>query len=94
MSVEETSEQVIAVYALALEDEGLLEIAEVRMLQPNSDEQLPVLLSMSDNGLQMIPGTREWVALHSLVWHAVHGVRRFTYGLRLDCVDTTECGEP
>ena len=70
VSVEETSEQVIAVYTLALEDEGLLEIAEARMVQPNSDEQLPILLAVSDNGPQMISGTtREWMALHSLAWH-------------------------
>ena len=40
------------------------------MNQPNSDEQLPIMLAVSDNGPQMVSGTtREWMALHSLAWH-------------------------
>lgn len=70
VSVEETSEQVAAVYTLALEDQGLLTEAERRMIAPNSDEELPILLAVSDNGPQMVSGTtREWLALHSLAWH-------------------------
>lgn len=70
VSVEEASEQVILVYTLALEDEGLLQVAEQRLIEPNSDEQLPILLAVSDNGPQMVSGTtREWMALHSLAWH-------------------------
>lgn len=70
VSSEETSEQVQAVYTLALEDQGLLAEAERRMIAPNSDEQLPILLAVSDNGPQMVSGTtREWLALHSLAWH-------------------------
>lgn len=70
VSAEETSEQVTAAYTLALEDQGLLGEAERRMIAPNSDEQLPILLAVSDNGPQMTSGTtREWLALHSLAWH-------------------------
>jgi transposase InsO family protein len=70
VSGEETSEQVTAAYTLALEDQGLLGEAERRMIAPNSDEQLPILLAVSDNGPQMTSGTtREWLALHSLAWH-------------------------
>ena len=70
VSPEETSQQVIAVYTLALEREGLLAEAEARMIAPNADEQLPILLAVSDNGPQMVSGTtREWLALHSLAWH-------------------------
>jgi putative transposase len=69
-SAEETSEQVTAAYSLALEDQGLLGEAERRMIAPNSDEALPILLATSDNGPQMVSGTtREWLALHSLAWH-------------------------
>jgi len=69
-SAEETSEQVTAAYTLALEDQGLLGEAERRMIAPNSDEALPILLAASDNGPQMVSGTtREWLALHSLAWH-------------------------
>lgn len=70
VSAEETSEQVTAVYTLALEDQGLLGEAERRMIAPNSDDELPILLAVSDNGPQMVSGTtREWLALHSLAWH-------------------------
>ncbi len=70
VSADETSEQVQAVYTIALEDQGLLAEAERRMIAPNSDEQLPILLAVSDNGPQMVSGTtREWLALHSLAWH-------------------------
>ena len=69
-SAEETSEQVTTAYTLALEDQGLLGEAERRMIAPNSDETLPILLAVSDNGPQMVSGTtREWLALHSLAWH-------------------------
>jgi transposase InsO family protein len=70
VSVEETSEQVTAAYTIALEDQGLLAEAERRMIAPNSDEALPILLAVSDNGPQMVSGTtREWLAVHSLAWH-------------------------
>jgi putative transposase len=70
VSAEETSEQVTAAYTAALEDQGLLGEAERRMIAPNSDEALPILLAVSDNGPQMTSGTtREWLALHSLAWH-------------------------
>ena len=40
------------------------------MVAPNSDELLPVLLAVSDNGPQMISGTtREFMALHALAMH-------------------------
>jgi transposase InsO family protein len=40
------------------------------MIAPNSDEELPILLAVSDNGPRMVSGTtREWLALHSLAWH-------------------------
>jgi putative transposase len=65
-----TSEHVQVLYTLALEDEGLLDEAERRMIEPNSDEQLPILLAVSDGGPQMVSGTtREWMALHSLAMH-------------------------
>jgi len=65
-----TSEHVAAVYTLALEGEGLLAEAERRMVEPNSDELLPILLAVSDGGPQMVSGTtREWMALHSLAMH-------------------------
>ncbi|MBW3577083.1 MAG: integrase core domain-containing protein [Actinobacteria bacterium] len=67
------SDHVKVIYTLALEDEGLLAEAERRMVQvvePNSDEQLPILLAVSDGGPQMVSGTtREWMALHSLAMH-------------------------
>ncbi len=70
VSPEESSEQVTAVYTLALEDQGLLAEAERRMVAPNADDELPILLAVSDNGPQMVSGTtREWLALHSLAWH-------------------------
>lgn len=70
VSAEETSEQVTAAYTQALEDQGLLGEAERRMIVPNADEQLPILLAVSDNGPQMVSGTtREWLALHSLAYH-------------------------
>jgi putative transposase len=70
VSPEETSEQVTTVYTRALEDQGLLAEVERRMIAPNSDEDLPILLAVSDNGPQMVSGTtREWLALHSLAWH-------------------------
>jgi putative transposase len=48
-SVAETSEQVTAVYTIALEDQGLLAEAERRMLiAPNGDEALPILVAWSD----------------------------------------------
>ncbi len=64
------SEHVQAIYTLALEREGLLEAIEARMIAPNADEQLPVLLAVSDGGPQMISGTtREFMALHALAMH-------------------------
>ena len=64
------SEHVQAVYTQALEAEGMLEQIEARMIAPNVDEQLPVLLAVSDNGPQMISGTtREFMALHALAMH-------------------------
>lgn len=65
-----TSEHVKVIYTVALEDEGLLEVAERRMIEPNTDELLPILLAVSDGGPQMVSGTtREWMALHSLAMH-------------------------
>lgn len=59
-----------AIYTRALELEGLLDHIEARMIAPNADEQLPVLLAVSDNGPQMISGTtREFMALHALAMH-------------------------
>lgn len=64
------SVHVQAIYTRALELEGLLEGIEARMVQPNADELLPVLLAVSDNGPQMISGTtREFMALHALAMH-------------------------
>lgn len=58
------------VYTRALEDEGMLIEAERRMVEPNADELLPILLAVSDSGPQMVSGTtREWMALHSLAMH-------------------------
>ena len=42
------SAHIQAVYTRALELEGLLEDIEARMIAPNSDELLPVLLAVSD----------------------------------------------
>ena len=65
-----TSEHVMAIYTQALEAEGLLTQVEARMVAPNRDEQLPVLLAVSDGGPQMISGTtREFMALHALAMH-------------------------
>ena len=64
------SEHVQAAYIRALEAEGLLEKIEARMVTPNTEEQLPVLLAVSDGGAQMVSGsTREFMALHSLAMH-------------------------
>ena len=64
------SEHVTALYTRALEAEGLLEVIEKRMIAPNTDEQLPVLLAVSDGGPQMVSGTtREFMALHALAMH-------------------------
>lgn len=64
------SEHVQAAYTRALEAEGLLETVEARMVAPNRDEALPVLLAVSDGGPQMISGTtREFMALHALAMH-------------------------
>ena len=64
------SVHVQAIYTRALELEGLLDEVEARMVQPNADELLPVLLAVSDNGPQMISGTtREFMALHALAMH-------------------------
>ncbi|MFH1331221.1 MAG: integrase core domain-containing protein [Actinomycetota bacterium] len=64
------SEHVQAIYTRALEAEGLLPVVEARMVAPNTDEALPVLLAVSDGGPQMISGTtREFMALHALAMH-------------------------
>lgn len=64
------SDHVQALYTRALEAEGLLETIEARMVEPNADEQLPVLLAVSDGGPQMVSGTtREFMALHALAMH-------------------------
>ena len=64
------SVHVQAIYTRALEAEGLLPEIEARMVAPNADELLPVLLAVSDNGPQMISGTtREFMALHALAMH-------------------------
>jgi len=64
------SEHVQAAYVRALQAEGLLEGIEARMVAPNSSEQLPVLLAVSDGGPQMVSGTtREFMALHALAMH-------------------------
>lgn len=64
------SEHVQNIYVRALEAEGLLTGIEARMVTPNTDEQLPVLLAVSDGGPQMVSGsTREFMALHALAMH-------------------------
>lgn len=64
------SEHVQTIYIRALEAEGLLGEVEARMVAPNSDELLPVLLAVSDGGPQMVSGTtREFMALHALAMH-------------------------
>ena len=53
-----------------MDAEGLLAGIEARMVAPNTDEQLPVLLAVSDGGPQMVSGTtREFMALHALAMH-------------------------
>jgi transposase InsO family protein len=64
------SEHVQAIYTRALEAEGLMAMIEARMVEPNNDEQLPILLAVSDNGPQMISSTtREFMASHALAIH-------------------------
>lgn len=64
------SVHVQAAYTRALDAEGLLAEAERRQVAPNVDEQLPILLAVSDNGPQMTSGTtREFMALHALAMH-------------------------
>lgn len=55
----------------ALELEGLLVCIQQRMVEPDADELLPVLLTESDNGPQMTsaPGGSSW-PLHALAMHA------------------------
>jgi putative transposase len=61
------SEHVQVLYTRALETEGMLAAIEARMVAPNADEQLPVLLAVSDGGPQMVSGTtREFMALRAL----------------------------
>jgi len=73
-STEETSTQVQAVFNRALRTEDLFEVIDERnpdgiAYDPDNDE-LPVLLVMSDNGPQMSSGsTREFMAL---CWLATH----------------------
>lgn len=52
-----TSDDLTALYTRALDGEGLLEDIEARMVAPNSEELLPVLLAVSDGGPQMVSGT-------------------------------------
>jgi putative transposase len=64
------SVHVQATYTQALEAEGLLAEAERRQVAPSDDDELPILLAVSDNGPQMTSGsTREWMALHALAMH-------------------------
>jgi putative transposase len=64
------SEHVQALYVRALEAEGLLTEIEARMVAPNTHDQMPVLLAVSDGGPQMVSGTtREFMALHALAMH-------------------------
>ena len=71
------SEHVTALYTRVLEAEGLLDVIEKRMIAPNTDGQLPVLLAVSDGGPQMVSGTtREFMALHALAnlwWNVNRG---------------------
>ena len=64
------SEHVQAVYIRALQAEGLLTEIEARMVAPNSSEQLPVLLAVSDGGPQMVSGTHRRVHGSALSRHA------------------------
>lgn len=48
------SEHVQTIYIRALEAEGLLADIEARMVAPNTDELLPVLLAVSDGGPSII----------------------------------------
>ena len=74
-SVEETSVQVQAAFIRGLRDEGLLDVIDERSPDGSvpydpEDEELPVLLVMSDNGPQMTSGsTREFMALSWLATH-------------------------
>ncbi len=64
------SVHVQAAYTRALEGEGLLAEAERRQVAPNVDDEMPILLAVSDNGPQMTSGTtREFMALHALAMH-------------------------
>lgn len=64
------SEHIAAIYTRALEAEGLLAEAEARQVAPNAEELLPILLTVSDGGPQMVSGTtREFMALHALAMH-------------------------
>lgn len=65
-----TAETITAAYTAGLTMEGLMPAIEARMIRPNSDDDLPVLLAVSDNGPQMTSGTtREFMALHALAMH-------------------------
>jgi len=64
------STHVQVAYTQALDAEGLLADVEARMVAPNVDDELPILLAVSDNGPQMTSGTtREFMALHALAMH-------------------------
>lgn len=73
VSGEETSTQVQAAFAEALELEELLELIEARQdAQTDSplDERFPILLAVSDNGPQMTSGaTREFMAMCAIAQH-------------------------
>jgi putative transposase len=79
ISIEETSTQVQAVFMVALEREGLLELITARQdlppadpLSPDAavDVLAPVLLAVSDNGPQMTSGsTREFMAMCAIAQH-------------------------
>lgn len=74
VSAEETSTQVQVVFTEALELEGLLVLVEARadgLVDPAiDDDNLPILLAVSDNGPQMTSGsTREFMALMAIAQH-------------------------
>jgi putative transposase len=74
VSAEETSTQVEIVFTDALAVEGLLELVEARadgLVDPSVDDEFrPILLAVSDNGLQMTSGsTREFMALCAIAQH-------------------------
>lgn len=75
VSSEETTTQVQAAFATALESEGLLEEALARAasgrVDPDADDGVsPILLAVSDNGSQMVAThTRRFMALVAIAQH-------------------------